>query len=49
MNTFFIIFFTFAVVIVYMSVKSVPQGIENGHGKIKVDDSIGLYTKKITP
>lgn len=28
MSTFFIIFFTFAVLLVYMSVKSVPQGME---------------------
>lgn len=43
MSTFFIIFFTFAVVIVYMSVKSVPQGMEY------TVERFGRYTNTLTP
>jgi regulator of protease activity HflC (stomatin/prohibitin superfamily) len=43
MSTFFILFFTFAVVIVYMSVKSVPQGMEY------TVERFGRYTNTLTP
>lgn len=43
MSTFFIIFFTFAVVLVYMSVKSVPQGMEY------TVERFGRYTNTLTP
>jgi regulator of protease activity HflC (stomatin/prohibitin superfamily) len=43
MSTFFILFFTFAVVLVYMSVKSVPQGMEY------TVERFGRYTNTLTP
>jgi regulator of protease activity HflC (stomatin/prohibitin superfamily) len=43
MSTFFIIFCTFAVVLVYMSVKSVPQGMEY------TVERFGRYTNTLTP
>ncbi len=43
MSTFFIIFCIFAVVLVYMSVKSVPQGMEY------TVERFGRYTNTLTP
>lgn len=43
MSTFFVVFFTFAVVLVYMSVKSVPQGMEY------TVERFGRYTNTLTP
>lgn len=43
MSTFFILFCTFAIVLVYMSVKSVPQGMEY------TVERFGRYTNTLTP